>query len=89
LGRTQKLAQAISETEPNVIIYNAGVDPYKDDPLGNMSLSENCLIHRDKFVFDLARENNVPILMVLSGGYTADSSSIIGKSILNILKEKI
>ncbi len=40
-------------------------------------------------VFNNALRNKIPILMVLSGGYSEKSAAIIGKSIENILKNVI
>jgi histone deacetylase 11 len=82
----QKLPEALQQAKPNFIIYNAGTDVYKDDPLGNMKISADGIIKRDELVFQLAKEHNIPILMVLSGGYTKMSASIIGQSIENIIK---
>jgi histone deacetylase 11 len=81
----QELPKAISKTNPNLIIYNAGTDIFEEDPLGCMSISEAGILKRDEIVFKLAFENKVPIIMLLSGGYTQKSATIIGKSIENIL----
>jgi ankyrin repeat protein len=51
-----------------------------------MSISEQGIIARDAFVFTLAQEAKIPVAMVLSGGYTAQSASIISKSIENLVK---
>lgn len=37
--------------------------------LGGLSITENGIIMRDRFMFKVCRENRIPILMVLSGGY--------------------
>lgn len=83
---TNNLPKAIAEFKPDLIVYNAGTDIFEKDPLGHMSITEQGIIERDAFVFAQAKQNNVPIVMVLSGGYTKDSSRIIGKSIENVLK---
>jgi histone deacetylase 11 len=72
---------AIENEQPNLIIYNAGTDIYPADPLGSLSVSEEGIIERDNYVFDEAMERNIPILMVLSGGYHKNSGRIIAKSI--------
>ncbi len=82
----EKLPAALDESKPNFIIYNAGSDIFEEDPLGRMKISAQGIIKRDELVFKFARERNIPILMVLSGGYTKKSAGIIGKSIENILK---
>lgn len=77
---------AIAQFKPDFILYNAGTDIFEKDPLGRLKISEQGIITRDAFVFAQALIHNIPILMVLSGGYTKESAGIIGKSIENILK---
>jgi len=79
------IPEAINESQPDLIIYNAGTDIYSKDPIGKMNVSREGIIERDEVVFGYAKEKNLPILMVLSGGYTAESADIIGESIKNIL----
>ena len=83
---SEKLPAALDESKPNFIIYNAGSDIFEEDPLGRMKISAQGISKRDELVFKFARERNIPILMVLSGGDTKKSAGIIGKSIENILK---
>lgn len=83
----KELPKAIQEFEPDLIIYNAGTDIFSEDPLGRMSVSKNGIIERDSFVFSSARDKNIPILMVLSGGYSKQSSNIISESIEKIVKK--
>lgn len=72
---------------PDLIIYNAGTDIYESDPLGAMGISKEAIIERDEFVFAQAFERNIPILMVPSGGYTAESAEIISESIQNLFEK--
>lgn len=81
------LPRAIKEIKPDVIIYNAGTDPYEGDALGGMSLTKEGIIERDEFVFTQAQKHGIPIMMTLSGGYSKESASIIGASITNILQK--
>ena len=46
-----------------------GADPYEDDQLGGLRLSREGLRRRDRMVFEAARASNVPIVVVLAGGY--------------------
>lgn len=78
------LPQAIAQSQPDLIIYNAGTDPYEKDPLGGLRISAAGLVLRDEFVFRQATQARIPIMMVLSGGYHPDSASIIGSSINNL-----
>lgn len=81
------LPQAIADSRPDLIIYNAGSDPYEKDALGGMRVSAAGILVRDETVFRLARQQQLPIMMVLSGGYHRDSASIIGSSIHNLWKK--
>ncbi len=80
------LPAAIAASKPDLIVYNAGTDIYEKDPLGRMSVSEAGIIERDEFVFRCALDEKIPVVMILSGGYTKESHSIISKSITNILQ---
>ncbi len=84
-----ELPPAIDESSPGLLIYNAGTDVLEGDPLGGMRITAGGIIRRDGIVFRTAIERKIPILMVLSGGYTRMSAGIIGKSIENILKNII
>ncbi|XP_020836906.1 histone deacetylase 11 [Phascolarctos cinereus] len=75
---------ALSDHEPDVIIYNAGTDILDGDPLGGLSVSAEGIIKRDEMVFRAARSQNIPIFMVTSGGYQKHTARIIADSILNL-----
>lgn len=86
LGLIDKwLPHAIKEHKPDLIIYNAGTDIFISDALGGLSITEEGIIKRDEKVFKTAVDNNIPILMLLAGGYHRKSDEIIGKSIENLL----
>ncbi|MCR9144276.1 MAG: histone deacetylase [bacterium] len=54
---------------PGLILYDAGVDPHAEDPLGHLELSDAGLAARDEFVIRTARDANIPIAGVIGGGY--------------------
>ena len=54
---------------PDLLVYLAGADPYADDQLGGLALSMAGLRARDRRVFAAARSGNVPVVVVLAGGY--------------------
>jgi acetoin utilization deacetylase AcuC-like enzyme len=51
------------------IFFQAGVDILEDDRLGKMSITQNGIARRNKMVFDLARDLNVPLCITMGGGY--------------------
>ena len=69
------------------IVYNAGTDILQGDSLGKLSISEDGVVRRDEKVFRFAREINVPLLMLLSGGYQKNNALVIAKSIFNLDKK--
>ena len=82
----KELPTAIAQANPQLIIYLAGTDILAGDPLGKFEISRDAVIQRDAFVFAQALKNNIPIVMLLAGGYTAESADVIAKSIGNLLK---
>lgn len=70
--------------DPHICIYNAGTDILENDPLGLLKVTENAVIQRDAVVFESCREAQIPIVMLLSGGYTKQSTQCIAKSIINL-----
>jgi histone deacetylase 11 len=84
-----EIGQALDQAKPSLVIYNAGSDIFEEDPLGQMGVSKAGVIKRDEIVFGLTLERNIPILMLLSGGYTRKSTALIGESIENLLKKVI
>jgi histone deacetylase 11 len=83
------LKAIIAAENPELIIYNTGTDIFQKDPLGRLSVSEAGIIQRDELVFREALDRHVPVMMLLSGGYSRQSAGIIGRSIENILKNVI
>ena len=64
---------------PNLILYLAGADPYREDQLGGLALTLEGLKQRDHLVFETALRHNVPVAVALAGGYarnTADTVTI-------------
>ncbi len=76
---------ALDQVRPDLVIYNAGSDPYVDDPLTRLCLTRNDLAERDLLVATLTRERKVPMAMVLSGGYSSESWRIHAEGIGGIL----
>jgi acetoin utilization deacetylase AcuC-like enzyme len=52
----------------DLILYQAGADPHKDDPHGG-ALSTEQLAKRDTIIFDYFSQRKVPVCWNLAGGY--------------------
>jgi len=62
----------ISDFKPDLIMYVAGADPYKNDMIGNLALTIDGLRKRDKFILNTAKNYDIPVSCVLAGGYARD-----------------
>ncbi|XP_061374721.1 histone deacetylase 2 isoform X2 [Gastrolobium bilobum] len=87
----QKLDEALEVAghrfNPELVVYNAGTDILEGDPLGKLKISPDGIALRDEKVFRFARERNIPIVMLTSGGYMKTSARVIADSILNLSKK--
>ena len=59
----------LSEFKPDLVLYDAGVDPHKDDLLGKFSLTDEGLYQRDYFILSHCAANGFPVAAVVGGGY--------------------
>ena len=59
----------ISDFKPDLLMYVAGADPYEKDKIGNLALTKEGLKKRDLFIYSQAKNYQLPIAMVLAGGY--------------------
>ncbi len=67
----------LSAFEPNLVLYVAGADPYREDQLGGLALSIAGLKRRDALVFELARKHGAPVAVVLAGGYAREVNDTV------------
>ena len=72
----------VDRLNPDIVFYNAGVDPHRDDRLGRLALSDAGLFARDRFVIGTVRGRGIPLAGVIGGGYGADVDAIAGRHAL-------
>jgi acetoin utilization deacetylase AcuC-like enzyme len=63
------LDKSLAEFQPDLILYLAGADPYREDQLGGLRLTLEGLEKRDRLVFQKARPKKIPVAVTLAGGY--------------------
>lgn len=78
------LDSCITSFRPSFIVYNAGTDCMIGDPLGGLQITAKGIIDRDEIVFKHALKNQIPIVMLLSGGYQQANAPVIAESIINL-----
>jgi acetoin utilization deacetylase AcuC-like enzyme len=66
---THALDRALAEFQPDLILFLAGADPYRNDQLGGLSLTIEGLAQRDRTVFAKAQAKSIPVAVTLAGGY--------------------
>ncbi|MCE9678263.1 histone deacetylase [Shewanella sp. AS1] len=66
----QTLDLAIRLYQPELILYDAGVDIHQDDDLGHLGVSTQGIYLRDHYVISTAKQKNIPIACVIGGGYS-------------------
>jgi histone deacetylase 11 len=81
----EAVPMALDTIRPDLVIYNAGSDPFVDDPLTRLRLGRADVAERDLFVVTAARERSIPLAMVLSGGYSSESWRIHADAIEDIM----
>lgn len=82
----EDLPAFLRRSQPKIAFYNAGTDIYENDPLGRLKISQQGVLERDRFVFKTLVEAGIPVVMVLSGGYTRESYKLIANSVADVLQ---
>jgi acetoin utilization deacetylase AcuC-like enzyme len=67
----------LSKFRPELICYVAGADPYREDQLGGLSLSIEGLKARDKLLFQVAKAEDIPVMVTFAGGYARNIEDTI------------
>jgi len=73
----QALPRLLSRGKPDLIIYQAGADPYQEDPYSPLNLDHQALKNRDLRVFRFCKDHSIPVVWVLAGGYTEDVRKVV------------
>ena len=55
--------------EPDLILYQAGVDGLEADALGKLNVSKEGMSKRNRLVFESAHAQNIPLVVFMGGGY--------------------
>lgn len=72
----ETLADLLRQLQPDLVLYDAGVDVYAGDPLGRLAVSLTGLAERERQVLTLCREHGVPVATVIGGGYDDDRPAL-------------
>jgi histone deacetylase 11 len=67
-------------------VYNAGTDVFERDALGGLSLSATDVLARDLYVIEQLRVRSIPVVMLLSGGYSRESYRLVANTVVELLR---
>lgn len=84
----EALPGVLETARPDIVFYNAGVDPFAGDKLGRLALSRDGLRRRDEYVIGRVRQAGIPLAGVLGGGYSADIDELADRH-LTLLRAAI
>ena len=70
LAMVAKALEITKQFDPELILFQAGVDGLATDALGKLNISRQGMSKRNKMVFDLAVEQLIPTVVFMGGGYS-------------------
>lgn len=70
---------------PDLVLYQAGVDPHAEDRLGRLALTDAGLAARDRMVVEAARSRGIAIASALGGGYGDDARLVAARHARSML----
>ncbi|WP_165311911.1 histone deacetylase family protein [Vibrio ziniensis] len=68
---------AVNLYQPDLVIYDAGIDIHCDDELGYFNVSTNAIYQRDCFIMQFTQSKAIPIACVVGGGYRSDHQTLV------------
>ncbi|WP_322597103.1 histone deacetylase family protein [Sphingomicrobium arenosum] len=81
----RELPALVERVAPDLILYQAGVDPHEGDKLGRLALTHDGLAARDRLVVRTARSCGVPVASALGGGYGEDQREVAARHAASML----
>jgi len=66
------LSYLLNTLNPDLVLYDAGVDVWQQDGLGKLDISWQGIEQRDHLVLKRCLDHNVPVATVIGGGYDKD-----------------
>jgi acetoin utilization deacetylase AcuC-like enzyme len=71
------LPPMIDGVSPGIIYFQSGVDILATDKLGRLGITQRGCYYRDKFVLELCKSQNIPVVVVMGGGYSPEIRHIV------------
>jgi acetoin utilization deacetylase AcuC-like enzyme len=71
------LPDLLSQVKPDIVFYDAGVDPHIGDKLGKLALTDSGIFRREMQVLSTCISQGYPVACVIGGGYADDMKSLV------------
>ena len=81
----RSLAPLLDQFRPDLILYQAGVDPFAGDRLGRLALTQEGLDARDRLVASLATKGGMGVASTPGGGYGPEPREIAARHVRSML----
>jgi acetoin utilization deacetylase AcuC-like enzyme len=70
LAMVARALDITKQFDPELILFQAGVDGLATDALGKLNISRQAMSKRNEMVFDLAVQQLIPTVVFMGGGYS-------------------
>lgn len=71
------LPDLLCQLKPDLVLYDAGVDPHVGDKLGKLSLTDTGIFRREMQVLTTCIAAGYPVACVIGGGYADDLQALV------------
>jgi len=71
------LPDLLTQVQPDLVLYDAGVDPHRGDRLGKLALTDSGLFRREMQVLSTCVSQGYPVACVIGGGYADDMEALV------------
>ncbi|MBE9129018.1 MULTISPECIES: histone deacetylase [unclassified Coleofasciculus] len=71
------LPDILSEFQPDLVLYDAGVDPHASDRFGKLALTDTGIYRREMQVLSTCIAGSYPVASVIGGGYSDNLNALI------------
>lgn len=71
------LPDLLTQVKPDLVLYDAGVDPHGGDRLGKLALTDTGLFRREMQVLGTCLSQGYPVACVIGGGYADDLRALV------------
>ena len=68
----------LEKEQPDFVFYLSGVDILETDKFGKLKVTMEGCKERDRFVFSLLKQLNIPCVVAMGGGYSPQVKTIVG-----------